>query len=94
MERGKRLFEVSKVERTEDGVVVRVVEKGVMKEKIEEIVNNCKTGQCSCISEETKRKVSSIDVKILGGKPAIEIRGDVSKEEIEEAVLKSDKIVG
>lgn len=94
MERGKRLFEVSKVERTEDGVVVRVVEEGVMKEKIEEIVNNCKTGQCSCISEETKRKVSSIDVKILGGKPAIEIRGDVSKEEIEEAVLKSDKIVG
>lgn len=91
---GKRLVDVSQVKQDKDGVVVQVVDEGIALEKVEEIVNNCKTGQCDCMSEATKQKVEFIHVKLIGGKPAIEIKGDVSKQEIEEAISKSKKIVG
>ena len=42
----------------------------------------CKTGRCDCMTESTKQKVEFIQVKLVDNKPAIEIMGKVSKEEI------------
>jgi len=60
---------------------------------VEEIVENCKTGRCDCMTESTKQKVEFIQVKLVDNKPAIEIKGKVSKEEIEEALSRSKKII-
>lgn len=90
---GKRLADVSEVKQKEDGVIVQVVEDNISIEKVEEIVNNCKTGQCDCMSDTTKQKVKFIQVKLVNGKPAIEIDGDITQKEIEEAISKSKKVV-
>lgn len=91
---GKRLADVSQIVQKEDGVVVQVVEGNVCLEKVQEIVESCKTGKCDCMSDATKQKVEFIQVKLIGGKPAIEIKGDIRQEEIQEAISKSKKIVG
>ena len=43
--------------------------------QVEEIVENCKTGRCVCMTESTKHKVEFIQVKLVDNKPAIEIKG-------------------
>lgn len=93
MSEGKRLAEISEVREKEDGVIVQVVEESVSIAKVEEIVENCKTGRCDCMTESTKQKVEFIQVKLVDNKPAIEIKGKVSKEEIEEALSRSKKII-
>ena len=40
-----------------------------------------------------KQKVEFIQVKLVDNKPAIEIKGNVSKEEIEEALSMAKKII-
>ena len=39
-----------------------------------ELVENCKTGRCDCMTESTKQKVEFIQVKLVDNKPAIEIK--------------------
>lgn len=95
---GRKLADVSEVRQGDGVVVVQIVEDNISVEKVEEIVNNCKTGDCTgdcrCMSESTKQKVELIEVKLIDGRPAIEIKGEVSKEEIEEAISKCNRIVG
>lgn len=93
MSEGKRLAEISEVREKEDGVIVQVVEESVSIAQVEEIVENCKTGRCDCMTESTKQKVEFIQVKLVDNKPAIEIKGKVSKEEIEEALSRCKKII-
>ncbi|WP_293444962.1 hypothetical protein [Persephonella sp.] len=87
----KRMKDVSQVRSTEEGVIIEVIDKTVDAEKVKEVVENCQTGKCDCMSEETKAKVTFMDFKIEDGKPVIEIKGEVSEEEIKEAVKKSKK---
>jgi len=93
MSEGKRLAEISEVREKEDGVIVQVVEESVSFAQVVEFVENCKTGRCDCMTESTKQKVEFIQVKLVDNKPAIEIKGKVSKEEIEEALSRSKKII-
>ena len=53
------------------------------------MVKNCSSGKCECMSDETKQKVKNMQV--LGDDGAVELKltGDISKEEIEEALKKS-----
>ena len=87
----KRMKDVSQVRSTEEGVIIEVIDKTVDAEKVKEVVENCQTGKCDCMSEETKAKVTFMDFRIEDGKPVIEIKGEVSEEEIKEAVKKSKK---
>ena len=87
----KRIKDVSQVRSTEEGVIIEVIDKTVDAEKVKEVVENCQTGKCDCMSEETKAKVTFMDFKIKDGKPVIEIKGEVSEEEIKEAVGRSKK---
>jgi arsenate reductase len=77
-----------KVTATETGIKINF--KGaVQKDKIFEMVQNCQTGKCECMAEETKAKISDMNVSGENGDVEVILSGDISKEEIEEALSKS-----
>jgi cytochrome c len=89
---GKKIKDVSELKQTKDGVVIEIKED-VDPQKIEQIVENCKAGKCECMSAEMKAKVSFMDFKNENGKLSIELKGDISKEDIETSMEKSKVII-
>ena len=61
----------------------------VQKQQIVKMVENCATGQCECMSDETKKKISNMQVEGKDGDVELKLNGDISKEEIEKALAKS-----
>jgi len=61
----------------------------VKKQNIVKMVENCATGQCECMSDETKKKIENMEVGGNDGDVSLDLTGDVSKEEIEAALAKS-----
>ena len=61
----------------------------VQKQQIVKMVENCATGQCECMSDETKKKISNMQVEGKDGNVELKLDGEVSKEEIEKALAKS-----
>ncbi len=76
---------------TTSGVKI-AFEGEVKKEQIVKMVQNCATGQCECMSDATKKKIASMEVKGEDGAVELELGGDVKKEEIE-AALKRSKVL-
>ena len=64
----------------------------VEKQNIVKMVENCATGQCECMSDETKAKVKDMKVTGKDGDVKLELSGDVSTKEIEAALAKSKVI--
>ena len=64
----------------------------VKKQHIVTMVENCATGQCECMSDETKQKITNMEVSGKDGEVNLDLSGNVSKEEIEAALLKSKVI--
>jgi hypothetical protein len=74
--------------KTDSGV--KVAFSGVVaKQQIVKMVENCSTGQCECMSEETKKKITDMKVEGVDGDVELKLTGDVAKEEIEAALQKS-----
>jgi len=67
-------------------------EGSVVKQNIVTMVENCSTGKCECMSDETKQKIQNIQVFGNDGDVSLELSGDISKEEIEAALAKSKVI--
>ena len=65
---------------------------GVEKKNIIKMVENCTTGQCDCMSDDTKKKITNMEVSGKDGEVNLDLSGDVSKEEIEAALAKSKVI--
>ncbi len=86
---GKKMKDVSLIKQTQEGVIIEVVGEGVDSSKVEQVVERCKTGQCSCMTDEMKQRVSFMDFKIKDGKSIIEIKGNITKEDIKEAMGRS-----
>ena len=61
----------------------------VAKEQIVKMVQNCSTGACECMSDATKKKITNMQVEGKDGEVALQLSGDISKEEIEKALAKS-----
>ena len=61
----------------------------VEKQNIVKMVENCATGQCECMSNETKKKITNMEVNGKDGEVNLNLSGDVSKEEIEAALARS-----
>jgi arsenate reductase len=61
----------------------------VQKQQIVKMVQNCATGACECMSDETKKKISNMQVEGVDGNVELKLDGDVTKEEIEKALAKS-----
>jgi len=61
----------------------------VQKQQIVKMVENCATGACECMSDETKKKITNMQVEGKDGDVELKLSGDVNKEEIEKALAKS-----
>ena len=64
----------------------------IEKQNIVKMVENCATGQCECMSDATKAKITNMEVSGKDGEVNLNLTGDVSKEEIEAALAKSKVI--
>jgi len=64
----------------------------VEKKNIIQMVENCATGQCECMSDETKEKITNMEVSGKDGDVKLDLSGDISKEEIEAALARSKVI--
>jgi hypothetical protein len=76
------------VSKTNQGIKINFT-GAVEKQNIVKMVENCATGQCECMSNETKMKITNMEVSGKDGDVALDLSGDVSKEEIEAALAKS-----
>ncbi len=74
--------------KTDDGVKINFTGV-VQKQQIVKMVENCATGQCECMSDETKKKITNMQVEGKDGNVELKLDGEVSKEEIEKALAKS-----
>ena len=61
----------------------------VKKQNIVTMVQNCSTGQCECMSDDTKAKIKDMKVDGVDGDVSLKLSGDISTQEIEEALAKS-----
>jgi hypothetical protein len=76
------------VSKTSQGV--KILFTGVVeKQNVVKMVENCATGQCECMSDETKKKIRDMKVTGVDGKVELDLLGDVATKEIEEALKKS-----
>jgi len=73
---------------TKNGVNIKFSGE-VKKQKIVTMVQNCSSGKCECMSDETKAKIKNMQVDGKDGDVSLELSGDISKQEIEEALAKS-----
>ena len=64
----------------------------VEKQNIMTMVENCKTGSCECMTDETKQKINNMEVSGKDGEVNLDLSGDVTKEEIEAALARSKVI--
>ncbi len=74
--------------KTKDGVKISFIGT-VKKHNIIKMVENCAAGECECMSDETKNKITNMQVSGKDGSVALHLSGDISKEEIETALANS-----
>jgi len=77
--------------KTAEGVKISFT-GSVGKKNIIQMVENCATGACECMSDETKAKITNMEVSGQDGDVKLDLSGDVSKEEIEAALARSKVI--
>jgi arsenate reductase (thioredoxin) len=88
----KEFFEIKKeVSSTNGGVNIKFT-GNVSKDKIFTMVQNCKSGQCECMNDATKAKITNMVVSGNDGNVKLELSGDVSEDEIKEALKKSKAV--
>jgi len=76
---------------TDKGVKINFT-KGSKKQHIVSMVENCSTGKCECMSDETKKKIKDINISGEDGNVTLDLSGSISKKEIEDALHKSKVI--
>jgi len=74
--------------KTNEGVKINFT-GAVKKQQIVKMVENCATGQCECMSDDTKKKITNMQVAGSDGNVELNLSGEIEKEEIEKALLKS-----
>jgi NAD(P)H-nitrite reductase large subunit len=80
-----------KVFKTAEGVKIAFT-GDIEKQSILKMVENCATGSCECMTDETKEKITNMEVSGKDGEVNLDLTGEVSKEEIE-AALKRSKVI-
>ena len=79
------------VSKTNSGIKINFL-GAVEKQNIVTMVQNCSTGQCECMSDDTKAKIKDMQVKGVDGDVELNLEGELSVAEIEEALAKSKMI--
>ena len=85
----KEAFDIKKeVSKTKSGVNIKF-SGAVKKNSILTMVQNCQTGVCECMSDDTKEKIKDMQVSGEDGEVLLELSGEIQKSEIEAALAKS-----
>ncbi|MBN2781667.1 MAG: hypothetical protein JXQ66_00330 [Campylobacterales bacterium] len=79
------------VNQTKDGVKISFFGE-VKKESILSMVQNCSSGACECMSQDTKNKIKNMEVSGDDGCVELSLSGDITKDEIQEALNRSKVI--
>jgi len=79
------------VSKTNNGVKIKFLGE-VQKENIVTMVQNCSTGKCECMSDDTKAKIKDMKVDGEDGDVNLSLEGDISVDEIN-AALKKSKVI-
>jgi len=79
---------IKQVKKTDNGVKINFF-GAVQKQQIVTMVQNCSTGKCECMSDDTKAKIKDIGVIGEDGNVELNLRGDLSTAEIQDAISKS-----
>ena len=74
--------------KTTDGVKIAFT-GAVEKKNIIQMVENCKTGSCDCMTDETKKKIENMEVSGKDGEVHLDLSGEVSTDEIKAALARS-----
>ena len=61
----------------------------VAKQNVVEMVERCQSGQCDCMSDESKQKIKNMSIDGVDGDIELNIQGDLDVDEIQKAVVKS-----
>jgi len=80
-----------KISKTNNGVKINFLGE-VQKQNIVTMVQNCSTGKCECMSDETKAKIKDMKVHGDDGDVKLSLEGDISVDEIQSALAKSKVI--
>ena len=83
----KAIKDVATVSQTETGVTIELNTEN--EKAVQKMMQNCSEGKCECMSQETKNKITTMQLLNSDNSLAIDIKGFVTKEEIEAALLKS-----
>jgi len=81
------------VSKTNSGVKINFLGE-VQKQNIVQMVQNCATGECECMSDATKTKIREMRVEGEDGNVELSLEGEVSVEEIREALSRSKVLKG
>jgi arsenate reductase len=76
------------VSKTKSGVKINFL-GAVEKQNIVTMIQNCSTGKCECMSDDTKEKIKDMRVEGDDGNVELSLEGDISVEEIQSALNKS-----
>jgi hypothetical protein len=76
------------ISKTASGVKINFL-GSVAKQNIVTMVQNCSTGKCECMSDDTKAKIKDMQVDGKDGNVELSLEGDISVEEIQDALAKS-----
>ncbi len=79
------------ISKTADGVKINFL-GSVEKQNIVTMVQNCSTGKCECMSDDTKAKIKDMRVDGSDGNVELSLEGEISVEEIQEA-LQNSKVI-
>ncbi|MDH5655644.1 MAG: hypothetical protein OEZ34_07035 [Spirochaetia bacterium] len=88
----KHIKDISKVGKAPDGVKVDItshLESDLL--AVQNIVESCATGACDCMKPEVKQKVTGMEFIRGQDGASIHIRGNISVEEIQETMDRSQK---
>lgn len=80
-----------KVSKVDNGVKINFL-GAVEKNTVMTMVQNCSTGKCECMSDDTKKKIKDMKVDGEDGDVKLSLEGDVSVDEIKEALSRSKVI--
>jgi len=76
---------------TNNGVKINFTQ-GSKKQHIVSMIENCSTGKCECMSNETKKKIKNMDVSGEDGNVTLNLNGNITEDEIKNALSKSKVI--
>jgi len=76
------------VNTTNNGIKISFIGE-VKKQNIIQMVENCATGSCECMNDNTKKKIENIKVSGVDGDVKLDLTGNITEAEIQDAISKS-----